>query len=89
MSMYYRVSRPPRYVILTPILFNEWERWAKSYEEEQSSLNNTYNKDNNSDIRPIGSKICPNWVLYEFVNLEKFYQHYTELLNVGESNGNK
>lgn len=84
--MHARVSRPTRYVMLTPILFNFWEDWARAYEEEKNSLDYTIDKQQNSTIRPLGEKISPDWMKYEFKNLEEFYQYYIELLNVGDKN---
>lgn len=44
----------------------------------------TFDKKQDIAIRPLGEYISPDWVKYEFKNLEEFYQHYTKLLNIGE-----
>lgn len=72
---------------LTPILFNLWEEWAQQYEDEKNSLDNTSESKQNTTIRAMGEHIAPDWVIYEFKNLEEFYKHYTELLNVGDKDG--
>lgn len=34
-------------------------------------------------IKPLGEKICPNWVRYDFDNLEEFYKYYKSLIVEG------
>lgn len=70
-------STPPKYVIHTPLLFNEWLRWAKEIVDMRS---NTRNNEKPVFIRPMGEKICPNWVRYDFKDLEDFYKYYKALI---------
>jgi hypothetical protein len=69
---------------LTPYLFNIWEEWAQTYEDEKNSTDMILDKQNNTNIRPIGETISPNWMKYEFQNFEEFYQYYMQLLGIGD-----
>lgn len=71
------ISTPPRYIIHTPVLFNEWIKWAKEMIEQINSMNRRNEKP--AFIKPLGEKICPPWVRYDFDNLEDFYKHYKSL----------
>jgi hypothetical protein len=82
--MHTRVSKPPKYIKLTPILFSHWEEWASQYEDEQNEIIMRFEKNKkDGEIRPIGEKIAPDWVKYEFKNFEDFFQHYNKLLVIG------
>jgi hypothetical protein len=61
----------------TPMLFNEWLKWAKEMIEQK---NNMKNNERPVFIRPFGEKVCPHWVRYEFNNLEDFYKYYKSLI---------
>ncbi|MFH1328510.1 MAG: hypothetical protein ABIH76_06710 [Candidatus Bathyarchaeota archaeon] len=65
------VSKPPEYVIHTPDLFNVWHEWAARYKAP---------KENTGMIKPLGEKVGPYWMHYEFDGLEDFYKYYLELL---------
>jgi hypothetical protein len=88
-ALYPRVSRPPKYVTMTPLLFNYWEEWARVSEEERNIIDNTLDKSQDTGIRPLGEKVGPAWMKYDFKNIDEFYKHYTELLNVGDKNGDQ
>ena len=83
-SLRQKVSRPPRYVIYTPILFNLWIEWADMCEQEK--IDTEYirqsNNANYGEITPFGVKIGPAWMKYEFKGLEDFHQYYTKLIEV-------
>lgn len=81
-SLRQKVSRPPKYVIYTPILFNLWINWADIYEQEKMDaehIRQSHNA-NYGEITPLGSKIGPAWMKYEFKGLEDFYQYYIKLI---------
>ena len=80
LSINNKYSRPPEYVILTPILFNAWCTWAETQDQEKMDLDQIRNSSELSDITPMGTKIAPHWVKYKFNNLEEFYNYYAELL---------
>ena len=71
------VSRPPRYIIHTPVLFDEWKKWADK--KVESNIKTKQQMQHNNEIPIMGIKNAPDWVLYEFDNLEDFYKHYTSL----------
>lgn len=65
-----KATPPPRYVIYTPVLYDAWYDWY----ELQSDKNM-----NKGSITALGTTIAPDFVKFEFKNLEEFYQHYTEM----------
>lgn len=54
---------------MTPVLFNRWSRWARTYKPTEESA-----------FREFGSKIGPDFMKSEFKDLEDFYQYYIELI---------
>lgn len=60
------------------MLFNEWLKWAK---ENMGQRTNMSNNEKPIFIRPMGEKISPSWVRYDFNDLEDFYKYYNSLFN--------
>jgi hypothetical protein len=69
-------TAPPRYVIHTPVLFEEWVKWAGQTME----LKMHEQKDKSEFIKPLGQIDAPHWVKYDFKDLEGFYQYYNKLI---------
>lgn len=71
LQMYNHLSRPPKYVRYTPVLFDVWSKWAEKqavkYEEKDKP------------IIGIGTKVAPTFVEYEFKDLEAFFKHYKSI----------
>lgn len=65
--MHSRVSKPPEYVVHTPVLFSQWEDWASGFYESGTET---------GEIKPLGQKIYPSWIRMNFSGLEDFFQHY-------------
>jgi hypothetical protein len=49
-----------------------------------NKVENMNEKSNAGIIRPIGERVCPDWLEYEFDDFEEFYKHYCKLLGVGD-----
>lgn len=81
-SLQSKVSRPPEYVRMTPILFNYWMKWVDQYNFERNEVEYSYSKSSGGAIMPMGTKIGPPWMKTKFEGLEEFYLYYIELLGV-------
>jgi len=69
-SYYINASKPPKYVLFTPSLFDAWVQWYEILPEPDPKARS---------MMPLGTKIAPEWMKYEFNNLEEFYQHYMHI----------
>ena len=78
MASYTYVSRPPRYVTHLADLFNAWAEWASHAERKHMSTP----RGKNAELKPMGEKIKPDWLQYEFSNLEEFYQYLDDVLKL-------
>ena len=54
-------------MLFTPSLFDVWVQWYDILPEPNQK---------ERTMLPLGTKIAPEWVKYEFNDLEEFYQHY-------------
>lgn len=68
LSFYDEIDDPHDYVKFTPKLFNQWCSWARMYK-----------KTDQDSLRPMGTKIGPDWMKSEFDNIDTFYKHYTNI----------
>ena len=70
LSYYDSIDEPYEYVKYTPLLFNKWFLWAKSYKH----------KDEDS-MRPMGAaKLGPDWMRGDFESINSFYEFFIETL---------
>lgn len=79
LASYHYVSLPPRFVIHLPELLNAWSEWANI--EEDQKLTKAKSDDS---LEPLGNKIKPDWLEYEFSGLEEFYKYINDLLKGSE-----
>lgn len=66
------VPPPPRYVQHTPVLFAEWVDWAQDQMKKPSAVPT-------AEIQSFGDPPRPEWMHWEFPDLETFYQHYEDV----------
>lgn len=60
------------------MLFNAWLDWSKETMENKNKMNSSNERP--VFMRPMGEKICPPWVRYDFNDLEDFYKYYKSLI---------
>lgn len=68
------ITEPPRYIVHTPTLFNEWVKFA------DIEMNKKNRSSGNNALRSFGETNAPEWIKFSFSNLEEFYQYYNSLL---------
>ena len=73
LAYFNEINDPPRFVMETPVLFDAWIKWAKIYKAPS---------DNIGTIKPLGEKVGPGWLRFEFENVDDFYGYYIDLLKL-------
>ncbi len=68
LAYYDNIDEPHDYVKYTPMLFNQWVQWAKSYKPTGDNA-----------MRQFGIKVGPDWMKSEFDSLDTFYKHYINI----------
>lgn len=68
-----RATPPPRYVTHTPVLFDVWLTWYESLEPRVDLPEQT------PKMAPFGAEVAPDFVKFQFENLEEFFNHYQEM----------
>ena len=63
------VEDPPLFVQYNAKLFNSWIRWAIRYKEPEGGA-----------IRPMGEKIGPVWLRFNFTSIDDFSDYYIHLI---------
>jgi hypothetical protein len=70
-SFHDKVSDPPYFVKMTPLLFMKWLDFARYYTPASSGQ---------GEMLPLGTRIGPSWLRWEFSGLQDFVEYYEELL---------